>query len=229
VCQTITRPACESHCSLTQGFYGNTGGKYTYNGVKYTTTQLLTLLTDSSHGGAIVVGAGGTTLTIPQSVITCLDGDNSCHLARLPANTMPTTLPSTLGNNSLSACMGKAGCQTSPIPIPLQSNGQWQNVLLGQTVTLTLNTRLDPTLLNFVLCTQNFRIPASVLTALDNPACSGGFGRTVQGLLYLANQALAGQSTCGASLSAINNAVDAINEGFDSSSNRQCPSVSPCM
>jgi hypothetical protein len=234
VCQTITRPACESHCTLTQGAYGSKGGKYTYNGTKYTTTGLLNLLTSPANGGSIVVGVVGTnSLTIPNSAVTCLDGDNGCGLARLPANTTPSALPSGFGDQTLGACMlsGKkvlaGSCQTTP-PIPLQSSGQWQSVLLGQTVTLTLNTRLDPTLLGFVLCNGNFRIPASVLTALNDPTCNGGYNHTVQGLLYLANRALAGQSTCGASLSNINDAVDAINEGFDSDGNAHCPSVTPC-
>ena len=78
--------------------------------------------------------------------------------------------------------------------------------LLGQTVTLTLNTRLDPTLPGLVLpsCVS---VRPSVLTALNN--C--GYSQTVGGLLNLANKALAGQSTCGASLSDINNAIDSIN------------------
>jgi hypothetical protein len=188
-------------------------------------------LTSPANGGSLVVGNVARSLTIPQSVVTCLDGDNTCHLARLPANTMPTTLPSWLGNQSLVACSGTPRCQTST-PIPLQGNAQWQNVLLGQTVTLTLNTRLSPTLLDFTLparlCTQNgtFTIPVSVLAALNNSTCNGGYGQTVRGLLYLANQALAGQGTCNASLTDINTAVSSINNGFDSSKSG-CVSVCP--
>jgi hypothetical protein len=56
-----------------------------------------------------------------------------------------------------------------------------------------------------------FTIPQSVLTALSNL----GLPNTVAGLLELANRALAGQATGGASLPDINWAVDAINRGFD--------------
>ncbi|PYK43874.1 MAG: hypothetical protein DME53_10450 [Verrucomicrobia bacterium] len=220
---SITVASCPKFCSLTQGAYGNTGGKYTYNGMKYTTTRLLQLLTSPASGGSLVVGVPGVrSLTITQSAVTCLDGDNSCHLARLPANTAPASLPSNFGDQTLNACGTSPNCQTNPA-IPLQGNGQWKSTLLGQTVALTLNTRLDPTLPNLVLpsCVS---IPASVLTALNNSTCNGGYGQTVAGLLYLANRALAGQSTCSASLSDITNAIDSINSHFDSDGNNNCPS-----
>jgi hypothetical protein len=220
---SITVASCPRFCTLTQGAYGNAGGKYTYNGVKYGTTQLLQLLTSPAKGGSLVVGVPGVrSLTITLSAVTCLDGDNSCHLARLPANTAPASLPSNFGNQTLNACGVTPNCQTNPA-IPLQGNAQWQSTLLGQTVTLTLNTRLDPTLPGLVL-PSCVTIPASVLTALNDSTCNGGYGRTVGGLLYLANRGLAGQSTCSASLSDINNAINSINTYFNSSANNNCPS-----
>ena len=58
---------------------------------------------------------------------------------------------------------------------------------------------------------HNFLIPVNVLCALTNLSLP----LTVDGLLELANRALAGQSTDVASIPEINQAVDAINEGFD--------------
>ena len=58
---------------------------------------------------------------------------------------------------------------------------------------------------------SNFLIPVNVLCALQNL----GFPLTVDGLLQLANCALAGASTDVASIAEINQAVSAINEGFD--------------
>ena len=199
-------------------------GNYTYNGVKYTTTRLLQLLTSPAKGGPLVVGVPGVgrSLTITQSAVTCLDGDNSCRLARLPANTTPASLPSNFGDQTLNACGTTPNCQTNPA-IPLQGNGQWQSTLLGQTVTLTLNTRLDPTLPGLVL-PSCVTIPASVMTALNNPTCNPIYGQTVQGLLYLANRGLAGQSTCSASLGDITNALNSINTYFNSAGNNNCPS-----
>src|SRR6266446_1496054 len=126
---SITVASCPKFCSLTQGAYGNTGGKYTYNGVKYTTTRLLQLLTSPASGGSLVVGVPGVrSLTITQSAVTCLDGDNSCHLARLPANTAPASLPSNFGDQTLNACGTTPNCQTNPAT-PLQGNGQWKSTL----------------------------------------------------------------------------------------------------
>src|SRR5437016_14261974 len=64
-----------------------------------------------------------------------------------------------------------------------------------------------------------FSVPASVLSALANL----GLAPTVEGLLELANRALAVLPTGGASLSDINGAVDAINRGFD-----ECRAPSIC-
>src|SRR5207249_8992618 len=58
---------------------------------------------------------------------------------------------------------------------------------------------------------QMFSVSASVLSALANL----GLAPTVEGLLELANRALAVLPTGGASLADINAAVDAINRGFD--------------
>ena len=218
---SITVASCPTFCSLTQGAYGNAGGKYTYNGVKYTTTQLLQLLTSPAKGGALVVGVPGVrSLTIQQAAVTCLDGDNSCRLARLPANTAPASFAVELRRQNAERVRHHS-------QLPDQSGDTAAREctvaehLLGQTVTLTLNTRLDPTLPGLVLpsCVS---VRPSVLTALNN--C--GYSQTVGGLLNLANKALAGQSTCGASLSDINNAIDSINQHFDSDGNNNARRVS---
>jgi hypothetical protein len=119
-------------------------------------------------------------------------------------------------------------CQT-PDPLPLIDGGErFDNVFLGQTIALSLNVRLDDTLPTFVLpegpfCTEplppageaavveTFEIPTEVLDALQTL----GLPNTVGGLLQLANLALAGEPTAGASLSQINWAVSVINQAFD--------------
>jgi hypothetical protein len=60
----------------------------------------------------------------------------------------------------------------------------------------------------------SFHIPDAVRAALASPTL-GIQDATVRGLLELAHRALAGLPTGGASLSAVNDAVDAINCGFD--------------
>jgi len=197
----------ERHCSLTQGAWGSSGGA----GSVASITALL------SSGNLIVGAAPGNTLTI-------LTTDATCVLDRLPGGGTAASLPCTYTDCSATntGAPPPGGCritQNGPNP------RKWNNVLLGQTVTLALNMRSDTTLGAFGLspgtfCTQNgtFTIPASVMTALT----SLGLGQTVgtegspgTGLLELANRGLGGLSTGGASLTLINDAVNAINVAFD--------------
>ena len=202
------------HCTLTQGFYGNNG--------KFNGTPALTLITQLLTPNPLVVGKLGVrSLTIPALDAPTLQ-------SRLPAGKTAAVLPK-VGDKALAT-----------VGVPLTKN-RFDNVLLGQTLTLSLNVRLDPGLLNLVLpanlCTQgtlpgldglrgtsddtlvagNFQslaIPASVLAALSN-ASLGIVNGKVSGLLELANRGLAGLPTGGATLAEINAAVDAINRGFD--------------
>jgi hypothetical protein len=174
-----------------------------------------------------VVGTEARSLTIPYPSAACI-------IMRLPAGTTPVVLPYT----GASTLMWR-DCLPHPKAIPLDSNGKFENVLLGQTITLGLNMRLSPALFLFPLsrefCTQpalpgpdgllgtsddvldasgpigHYEISQSVLDAVANL----GLWPTVKGLWDLANRALGGANTAGATLSEINNAVDAINRGFD--------------
>jgi hypothetical protein len=119
-------------------------------------------------------------------------------------------------------------CQT-PVPLPLiDDTDRFHNVFLGQTIALSLNVRLDPTLPTFVLpegpfCTEPagldgvvviigyFQIPPEVIAALQTL----WLPNTVGGLLELANRALADLPTGGATVLQINSAVDTINRAFD--------------
>jgi hypothetical protein len=226
--QTITiHCEAQSLCTLTQGFWGNGGGKF--NGV-----GTLEIIRNLLSGSPLVVGKEGRSLTIPYEAAHCI-------IVRLPGGKTATSLPP-IGDATISATT----CLTS-IAIPLNSNLRYENVLLGQTIALGLNTRLSFWLPLFPLteqfCTRRalpgpdgllgteddlidwsapvrtFYIPADVLTALDNL----GLPRVVSGLLELANRALANWDTGGASFSEINDAVDAINRGFN-----ECAFIFPC-
>lgn len=204
-------------CTLTQGFYGNGKGKSCATGEKGSVLMLRVL---SSPFGPLVIGKPGRSLTITSANVNCI-------ISRLPAGGTPTLLP--LGNQGFGA-----NCSTT---IPLIS-GKFNNVLLGQTITLGLNLRMNTVLGSFILSSSfttvagtagsdNFcgtpddvqiagsnitkNIPSSVITALVNIYGSA----TVADLFDLANRALGGQYTGGATLPEINQAVDAINVGFD--------------
>ncbi|MBK5285946.1 MAG: T9SS type A sorting domain-containing protein, partial [Bacteroidia bacterium] len=199
-------PCSDNHCGFTQGFYGNAGGR---DCNQLTTTQILNNLLISP----LVIGCGGNTLTLTSTDVSCL-------LARMPGGGKAVTIS---GNNSCSSIVG----------IPLFGNGRFRDILLSQTITLSLNTRYDGSLLGLQLtgtymttiaastCPPDgvpvpntiavYVIPQSVLTYL-------GANNTVQDLLNLANDALCGAYTPGVgdpTLSDISKAEDALNQGFD--------------
>jgi hypothetical protein len=239
--QQITTDPCVGFCSLTMGAYGNAGGVFTnpdscYNGLG-TLALIQALLGDPAflacgspnpNPTSLIVGiVGNRSLTIPLSAAQCI-------INRLPANGTPDPLPNQFGDQTL---QNPNSCQVpGPKLLPIK-NGKFGSVLLGQTITLALNLRLDPTLADLDLttigtpggtgrgayrefCTTSggrIRILQSVIDALSNPTyvpIASHRGK-VSGLLDLANRALSGQSTGSVKLSDINNAVDAINRGFD--------------
>jgi hypothetical protein len=219
--QTINVLCCpdDHFCTLTQGAYGSAGG--TYNG-----QGTLALIQSLLSGSDLVIGKPGRSITIPQPAAQCI-------INRLPAGGISGSLPN-IGDDTLA----HPTCQTTPA-ITLNTQGNFANVLLGQTITLGLNLRLDPNLEDFELakqfctrralpgpdglfCTdddvidpnspiQTFTILNAVINALSNL----GLSNDVEGLFELANRALAAQATGGASPAQINAAVDAINRGFD--------------
>jgi hypothetical protein len=213
---------CNVNCSLTQGFYGNQRGKYQGTNGVLLVAGLLSLNDPQTGAPGLVVGivTNGTYLLIGPD-------QGSCIARRLPAG--GPSVPLTPGVHTFT------GGETCTTDLPLDKKSlKFRNVLLGQTITLALNVRLDTALSSVALgsnfCTvaavelpgggltpgdkstcQSFHIPASVFAALDGL----GLPKTVAGLLTLANRALSGLPTGTASLSDINSAVSAINEGFD--------------
>lgn len=219
----LTISDCVEFCSLTQGYWGNTGGKKCYEGRKLGTTAILEALI--TPGNPLIVGKPGRSLTVN-------DGSESCIIKRLPGGGPSIALPTNFGNVTMTAnsCM---------VPPEILKNGKFNNTLLSQTIALDLNLRYNKTLSSFQLCSSfvtvkalagadgclgssddrpnpddpgtTFTIDSSVLTALT----TAGLPRTPAGLLALANCGLAGQSTFGASLPLLTGAAGAINEGFD--------------
>jgi len=132
-CATLTVNECggEEFCTLTQGAYGNANGSF--NGVSHLDLVNQLLATN------LVVGKPGRSLTIQA-------GNGACMMARLPANSGAAALPA-IGD----ATLDSNTCQTSPTALPLK-NGRFKNILLGQTITLALNTRLDVDLSGLGVC-----------------------------------------------------------------------------
>lgn len=189
--------------SLSQGFYGNAGGKDPYTGMT-TPALLISLLSQS-----LPFVVGGVHNSISINTATTTDVNNL--LLRMPAGGTPVKFPA----------MGAVTMYTLPSSVLNKKTGKFGNVLIGQTITLNLNIRHYSALGALVIentymftssssdgTPKAYYIPANVLTAL-------GTSNTVADLLALANKALDGGSTAPASISDINSAVTAFNEGFD--------------
>ncbi|MCB2206648.1 hypothetical protein KQI65_18045, partial [bacterium] len=226
VSQTIVESRCQ-FATLTQGFYGNVGGKYCGNGA--TTPTLLSQLLTSE----LVIGIPGNSGSITFGI-----GQGNCVIQYLPGGGPSAVLPSsdyTFGTN----------CNIIPGNFSQVKNGRFRNSLLAQTITFALNLRLDPYLTTDIklpptttpylwtlesdyvngvcldgndvevpLTTQSYLIPPSVITAMLT-VFAPATDLYLTDLLAFANMALAGQNTYGASLSDITTALDAYNSGFD--------------
>jgi hypothetical protein len=201
--------APDEYCTRSQGFYGNRGGKH--DGVG-TLPLLESLITPESP---LVVGVAGTrSLTIP-------DGSEQCVIDRLPAGGPSGALPD-FGDQTINA-----DCNTDPTAMPIKSK-RFRNNLLGQVITLALNVQLNlpADFTEVELCAEmrpeapvdgdgyggECHISQEILDALEHLA----LGRTVGGLLELANRSLAGEADLGGvSHSEIGEAVATINECFE--------------
>jgi predicted aspartyl protease len=206
-------------CSLTQGFWGNANGVACATGER--SAVLVTRLLGAPYGD-LVIGKPGRSLTITQDKATCVT-------LRMPSGGPSVMLPAgdqMFGNN----------CATT---IPINSQGRFNNTLLGQTIALGFNMRLDTDLGGLLIpgatfttmaskpgidgkcgtdddvpdftSTHTVSISQSVLNALNSIYSSP----TIANLFDLANRALGGQSLGGTTLREITGAVGAINEGFD--------------
>jgi hypothetical protein len=242
---SITVSSCPAFCALTQGAYGTAGGVFTNPNSCYNNLGTLNLIqallgnpaftacgSPNPNPNYLRVGILGTrSLYIPLSAAQCI-------VTRLAATGNASALPN--WGTTEKVLQNPTNCNVSGTPALPIKNGKFDNVLLGQTIALGLNVRLDPTLANLDLttigtpvvirgvayrqfCTQSggniqtWRISQAVINALSNttfvpdPTHRG----KVSGLLDLANRALAGLPTGNVSLTDINAAVDSINTGFD--------------
>ncbi len=231
---TVTIKDCpQAFCSLTQGGWGNSNGKFNGEVRTDTLNRLITLLSPLQIGWN-----GGAWM------MTFNDGAEGCVIQRMPAGGTAAKLPVGLNLNLTAACDF-----SSPLATSLLKNGRFNNVLIGQTITLALNVRLDNKLGGSTVChtmitakalpgpdgkvgtsddlieapgadlnldgvPDNYlkvTIPDNVFKELDKL----GLPYTVNNILKLANDMLGSYTATYASLSDINGAADAINHGFD--------------
>jgi hypothetical protein len=199
----------EMHCTQTQNFWGSSNNGHLICSGDNSDDAKLWLLTSF---GNINIGCPGNSLTLTPADVACINN-------RLPASGSDARI---YGNNTCNSVVG----------IQLLGNGRFRNKLLGQTLALIINTRLDVTLGDVHLDGQYmsvenatgcdvdavpngnihvYTIPASVITYL-------GANNSINDLIALANAALCGsyiQSVGTPTLKEISKAVESINTGFD--------------
>lgn len=227
VTNTVNGVSCTSQCTLlvecvnpnpctyTQGYYGNAGGTNCTGGV---TGDLLTTILATP----IVIGnpAVGRSLTLTQN-----DAILGCIYQRLPGGGPASPLGAF--NTTCSAMQG----------IQTKGNGSIRNVLLAQTITLAFNLRVPYSPLGSMPITGPYLVtyestdntcdgigigtplPNTAIVRMIPPAVISylGTANTVADLKQLADLALSAVPPPPGmpSLSAINSAVTAFNEGFD--------------
>ncbi|HVI47330.1 MAG TPA: hypothetical protein VM802_20800 [Chitinophaga sp.] len=222
VTQTIQVACCKSFCTYTQGFYGNTGGKgCTPDGRTLTSKQMMTAAVDAQPGDSVFFGLKSTARFF---TLFLTDITNGNIYKMLPGGGTPAALKGY-------ATFGKTSSWNNvPITASGSNTGKINNVLLAQTMTLFFNTYLSPTLSNLPI--EGDTLYTDKLTACGSKVVSGMVTRyvlpinvvnylksvgkaNIAGLYELANKYLGGQTVTGVSVSDVNNAVDAINNGFD--------------
>jgi hypothetical protein len=162
----VPPPPPPEFCTLGQGGYGNPGGSFKGASTLALTQSLLST-------GDLIVGKPGRSVSIQAPAAGCV-------IQRLPATGTPRELPATLGD----AALNSATCQTTLTLLPVTSTGRFHDVLLGQTISLSLNTRLSAALAGLAIC--NIMATQSALPGADgllgtsddirNPGPDGALG-----------------------------------------------------
>ena len=228
----VTVSPCDmpSHCTYTQGFYGNPGGKNcAYIGGEYVETDALTMMLNSFTGLEKVrfgLTSTGKYFDLMRGSITNSKTPEGIFQL-LPGGGKPASL--LCASTSLSE-VTSWGCV--PRSVKKSTYGKIANNLLAQTITLWFNMQNDPTLASFKIegrymitqesvgCGSEIPVPGtSWYTEFPKSIIDwfrGGF--TVQQLYDLANRVLGADPTLpkkSPSPADVDKAIDAINNGFD--------------
>jgi len=217
---SVAAAAQEVYCTLGQHVWGHETREF--SGIP------IPALLDS-----LITGADPLVIGMPGRGVTFLDGSEPTITDGLTASWKAAPLPEDLGDAVIdSTC-------TLPPEFPAKK-GKFRGSLFGETIALSLNTRLDPDLFDLEVCpammtvgalpgedglygtaddslcadcdTMTVRIPEEVLAALGD---TSGVGTTVGDILELANLTLAGQDTLfEVTPKQVNEAVNVLNRGF---------------
>jgi hypothetical protein len=230
----VTVNTSNAYYTVTQGFYGNVGGK-----ICTPSGGLFTAGTKGNVDGLIAASIKnmpsqklflGLTVNNRTFTMTATSAEEKNLILYMPATQTSTVITANSGSNNNTNITSN---------LPKLNSKKISDILLGQTITLALNVYIPGnTLASFVmqtgyLTTQKADIAncpvKNVLPCSKDAASIGSLqiatsagmktwiaGKTVADLLILASNALGGGALpSGVTLSDINNAVDVINRSFD--------------
>lgn len=218
-----------SNCSYTQGFYGNCNSKACTPTLGQAKAQEIMQFAIKNHGGEYNFGSIQTGNYFKLKLSDIVGNSNVCNnniFKMLPGGGAPSALTnfSTYSNYS-------TWSDSNPMNANGVNMGKINNVLLSQTIALFFNLEMDPDLPNIVLesefttaaatfcgsnipvmeSVQSFSISQDIINYLNT-----NYGEaTVSNLFKLANRALGNESICSLNHAKINQALDAINRGYD--------------
>ncbi|MDI9258213.1 T9SS type A sorting domain-containing protein, partial [Flavobacterium sedimenticola] len=212
-----------ANCTYTQGYYGNVNGAACTPEGETSNAKTIMMNAVNSVGGTVNFGS---TVTGNYFTLT-IDNITSNNIFKmLPGGGTPRALVGFATYDDYSTWS-----DSNPLSTNRAKRGGINNVLLSQTMTLFFNMQLNgEDLADFNLSStfvtadtqtcgssvpvagteQLFTIPQAVINYLN-----ANGGANVGNLLVLANRALGGESIGGLTPSQVNQAVDAINRGFD--------------
>jgi hypothetical protein len=227
--KTVNIIACLNACTYTQGFYSNPKASSCYNNSGFSLSPTDHMLAAFGITSSMVFGnvANKRFFTLHRTDIT-----NGNIYKMFPGGSRPKALDI---DNKPPLDGAYYDDQSTWSLVPIQANGpqkgKIRNILLSQTITLWLNIQNSGNLGSISLandtlltretegCGSNtpvgaitkFGLPHNVIVYLNG---GNGYAATVDGLFQLANDVLGGVVTS-LSASAVNEAVDIINNAFD--------------
>ena len=218
---SVTAAAQEAYCTLGQYVWGHETREFNGLPIQDVLDGLIT------NADPLVIGMSGRGVTF-------MEGSEPTITAGLTASWKPAPLPEDLGDAVVdSTCV-------LPSDFPANKKGKFRGSLFGETIALSLNTRLDPALFDLEVCpvmltvgalpgedglhgteddllcddcdTMTIHISEEVFAALGD---TSGAGVTVGDILGLANLTLAGQDTLfDLTPKQVHAAVKNLNRGF---------------
>jgi hypothetical protein len=238
---TVSITPVGPYYTVTQGFYGNVGGKVTtpscttyIAGSKGNVDGLIAVSIKNMPGQQLKLGITPVTVTATSRtfIMGATPAEDRNLVTYLPSGQTPAIIAANTGINNNTNMSGN---------LPKLYNKKISSVLLGQTITLALNVYIPgnnlggfvlktgylttqkadytkcPTI-KLITCSTDATAISSLrlTTSTGLTAWINGGTKTVADLLNLASNALGGATLpAGITLADINNAVDVINRSFD--------------